>query len=298
MPVLYLTEDDVRQVLTMEMALEAVETGLKKISLDEAMNIPRSRCQTDHSVLHVMSAAGKTLGVMGFKAYVTNRRGAKFHVHLFDGKTGEHVAWMQADYLGQVRTGAASGLATKHLARQDCSSVGVFGSGKQARTQLVAVCKVRPIRHVSVFSPNEERRKNFAAEMSRECGVEVVPVARPEEAAHGLDVVITATSAREPILKGDWISPGEHLNIIGSNFLSKAEIDVATGKRANRIVIDSKDQGRLEAGDFHAAMEEGVLHWSKVHELGNIIAGRLPGRERPEEITLFKSLGLAIEDVA
>src|SRR5262245_60531006 len=216
MPVLYLTEDDVRQVLTMEMALEAVETGLKKISLDEAMNIPRSRCQTDHSVLHVMSAAGKTLGVMGFKAYVTNRRGAKFHVHLFDGKTGEHLAWMQADYLGQVRTGAASGVATKFLARPDGATVGVFGSGKQARTQVQAVCKVRPIQQVKVFSPTEEKRKAFAAEMSQVCGVEIVPVAEPEEAARGLDIVITATSAREPVLKGEWIADGAHLNIIGS----------------------------------------------------------------------------------
>jgi ornithine cyclodeaminase/alanine dehydrogenase-like protein (mu-crystallin family) len=298
MPVLYLTEEDVRQVITMEMALEAVESGLKKISLDEAVNIPRSRCQTDHSVLHVMSAAGKTLGVMGFKAYVTNRRGAKFHVHLFDGRTGEHLAWMQADYLGQVRTGAASGVATKYLARPDCSAVGIFGSGKQARTQVIAVCKVRPVKQVKIFSPNEERRKSFAAEMSHECGVEVVPVASPEEAARGLDIVITATTAREPVLKGEWIAPGAHLNIIGSNFLSKVEIDVATVKRANRIVIDSKDQGRFEAGDFHLPIEEGVLHWSSVQELGHIVAGRLPGRERPDEITLFKSLGLAIEDVA
>src|SRR5262249_46785218 len=211
-----------------------------------------------------------------------------------DGKTGEHLAWMQADYLGQVRTGAASGVATKYLAREDSSTVGIFGSGKQARTQLIAVCKVRPIRQINVFSPSEERRKAFAAQLSRECGVEVVPVARPEEAARGLDIVITATASREPVLMGDWIDEGAHLNIIGSNFLSKAEIDVATVKRANRIVIDSKDQGRLEAGDFHAAIEEGVLHWSKVQELGNIIAGR----ERPDEITLFKSLGLAIEDVA
>src|SRR5262245_33416162 len=114
MPVLYLTESDVRKLLTMELALEAVEQGLKKLSLDEAMNVPRARCQTDHSMLHVMAAAGKTLGVLGFKAYVTNRRGSQFHVHLFDGKTGEHTAWLQADYLGQVRTGAASGVATKY----------------------------------------------------------------------------------------------------------------------------------------------------------------------------------------
>jgi ornithine cyclodeaminase/alanine dehydrogenase-like protein (mu-crystallin family) len=249
-------------------------------------------------MLHVMAAAGKTLGVLGFKAYVTSRQGAKFHVHLFDGRSGEQLAWMEADYLGQVRTGAASGVATKFLARPDCSTAGIFGSGKQARTQVIAVCKVRPIKQVKVFSPNEERRKSFATEMSRECGVEVAPVATPEEAARGLDIIITATSAREPVLKGDWIAAGTHLNIIGSNYMSKAEIDVATVKRANRIVIDSKDQGRVEAGDFHLPIEEGVLHWSAVQELGHIIAGRLPGRERPDEITLFKSLGLAIEDVA
>ncbi len=143
MPVLYLTEDDVRQVLTMDMALEAVELGLKKLSLDEAVNIPRLRCQTDHAMLHVLSAAGKTLGVLGFKAYVTSKKGARFHFHLFDGKSGEHLAWMQADYLGQARTGAASGVATKIMSRMDASTVGLFGSGKQARTQLDAVCKVR-----------------------------------------------------------------------------------------------------------------------------------------------------------
>src|SRR5258708_32476145 len=106
MPVLYLTEEDVRQVLTMDLALEAVESGLKKLSLDEAVNIPRSRCQTDHAMLHVMSAAGKTLAALGFKAYVTTKRVAKFHFHLFDGKTWQHLSWMEADYLGQMRTGA------------------------------------------------------------------------------------------------------------------------------------------------------------------------------------------------
>jgi alanine dehydrogenase len=157
---------------------------------------------------------------------------------------------------------------------------------------------VRSITQVKVFSPTEEKRQAFAAEMSRECGVEVVPVATPEEAARGLDIVITATSAREPVLKGEWIADGTHLNIIGSNFLGKSEIDIATLKRANRVVIDSKDQGRLEAGDLHLPIEDGVLHWANVQELGHIITGRFPGRESPTEITLFKSLGLAIEDVA
>lgn len=298
MPVLYLTEADVRQLLTMETALEAVEQGLKKVALDEAVNIPRARCQTDHSMLHVMSAAGKTLGVLGFKAYVTNRRGNQFHLHLFDGKTGEHLAWMQADHLGQVRTGAASAVATRFMARPEASTIGLFGSGKQARTQLEAVCKVRSIKRVTVYSPNEERRTRFAQEMAPVCQTEVVPVASPEEAAKNQDIVITATSSREPVFHGDWIAEGTHLNAIGSNFLGKAEIDLVTIRRAKKIVVDSKDQARMEAGDLLPAMEEGAIHWADMHELGHIVAGRYPGRQSPEEITLFKSLGVAIEDVA
>ena len=298
MPVLFLSEDEVRQVLTMDLALEAVELGLKKLSLDEAVNIPRSRCQTDHAMLHILPAAGKTLGVLGFKAYVTSRKGAKFHFHLFDGKTGEHLAWMEADYLGQMRTGAASGVATRFMARANSSTAGIFGSGKQARTQVQAVCKARPIRKVHVFSPNEERRRSFAAEMSKLCGVEVAPVARAEEAAKGMDIVITATTAREPILKGEWIDEGTHLNVIGSNYLSKAEVDVDTVRKANRVVVDSKDQARIEAGDLHFAIEAGALNWASVLELGHVVAGRFKGRESDSEITLFKSLGIGIEDLA
>src|SRR5947207_1852178 len=139
MPVLLLNEDEVRQLLTIDMALEAVEQGLRKMALDEAHNIPRSRVQTDHAVLHVMSAAAKSLGVMGCKVYATSRKGNHFHVALYDGKTGALLSLMQADYLGQVRTGAASGLATQFMARADAAVVGVFGSGKQARTQIEAV---------------------------------------------------------------------------------------------------------------------------------------------------------------
>ena len=164
MPVLVLTEDDVRRVLTMEMALEAVEQGLRRLALDEAVNISRARAQTDHAMLHTMSAAAKTLGYMGYKSYGTSRTGAHFHVGLYDGRTAALVALIQADYLGQVRTGAASGVATQYMARHDATEVGLFGSGKQARTQLEAVCKVRKVRRVQVYSPNDERRRKFAVE--------------------------------------------------------------------------------------------------------------------------------------
>jgi ornithine cyclodeaminase/alanine dehydrogenase-like protein (mu-crystallin family) len=294
-----LSEDDVRRVLTMDMALEAVEQALRKMALDEAQNVPRARVQTDHAMLHTMSAAAKSLGAMGAKVYATSRKGsAQFHVSLFDGKTGALLCLMQADYLGQMRTGAASGVATKYMALPDSSEVGIFGSGKQARTQLLAVCKVRKVRQATVYSPNEENRRRFAEEMSERSGTEVVAVARPEMAAEKKDVVITATTSREPVLSGHWLAQGAHVNAIGSNFLGKAELDAAVLHRCSLIVVDSKDQARLEAGDFQQALEDGSLHWADVRELGQVVVGRYPGRKHDQDITLFKSLGIALEDLA
>jgi ornithine cyclodeaminase/alanine dehydrogenase-like protein (mu-crystallin family) len=320
MPVRLLTEDDVRRLLTMEDALEAVEAGLRKMALDEAFNIPRGRVQTDHALLHLMGAAAKSLGYLGYKAYTTSRKGANFHVGLlgylgykayttsrkganfhvglYDGKSGALVALIQADYLGQVRTGAASGVATKYMARQDAATVGIYGSGKQARTQLLAVCKVRKVSRIHVYSPSEERRRAFAEEMSRLCETEVLPVAHPELAAREMDIIITATASREPVLFGSWIGQGTHLNAVGSNFLGKAELDADAVRRCNVIVVDSREQARLEAGDFVQPLEANALRWQDVRELGQIIVGRHSGRPHPQDITLFKSLGIALEDVA
>jgi ornithine cyclodeaminase/alanine dehydrogenase len=238
------------------------------------------------------------MGVMGYKAYSTSRKGVNFHAGLYDGRSGALLALIQADYLGQVRTGAASGVATQYMARPDASEVGLFGSGKQARTQLQAVCKVRKINRVQVYSPNEENRRRFAAEMSNLCETEVVPVPRPEMAAEDKDIIITATSSREPVLNGHWVAEGTHINAIGSNFIAKAEIDAVTVRRCESIVVDSKDQARLEAGDFVQALEDGSIHWADVHELGQVIVGRYTGRAHPPDVTLFKSLGVALEDIA
>lgn len=298
MQVRLLTENDVRSLLTMEMALAGVEEGFRRMALDEVVNVPRTRAQTDHAMLHVMSAAAKTIGYMGYKAYTTSRKSSQFHLSLFDGKTGALVCLMQADYLGQMRTGAASGVATDFMARPDSSEVGLFGSGKQARTQLLAVCKVRKIRRVQVYSRNEENRRRFAEEMSERCQVDIVPVPRPELAAEDKDIIITATTSREPVLNGHWIAEGTHMNVIGSNFLTKAEIDAVAVRRCEVIVVDSKEQARLEAGDFAQPLEDGSIHWADVHELGQVIVGRYTGRPHPQDVTLFKSLGIAIEDVA
>ncbi len=298
MAVLLLNEDEVRQLLTMDMALEAVEQALRKMALDEAVNIPRARSQTDHAMLHVLSGAAKALGCMGYKAYSTTRKGSHFHVGLYDGKSGTLLALIQADFLGQMRTGAASGVATQYMARPDAQEVGLFGSGKQARTQLMAICKVRRVRRAQVYSPNEEHRRQFCQEMCDVCQCEVEPVPRPEMAAEDKDIIITATNSREPVLNGHWIAEGTHLNVIGSNFMGKAEVDAVAVRRCESIVVDSKEQARLEAGDFAQALEEGSIHWADIHELGQVIVGRYTGRAHPEDVTMFKSLGIALEDIA
>jgi ornithine cyclodeaminase/alanine dehydrogenase-like protein (mu-crystallin family) len=298
MPVLFLTEADVAHVLTMDLALDAVAAAFRKLACDEAVNVPRQRCQTDQVMLHVLPAAAKTLGVLGFKAYTTAKSGARFHVHLYDGKTGAMTAMLEADVLGQYRTGAATGVATKKLARADAATVGCLGAGKQARTQVLAVCKVRPVKQVRVFARDTARRKEFASQLAGETGVDVVAVDKPEEAVKGLDVVITATTSREPVLRGEWLADGQHINLIGSNYLAKAEADVEVFRRATLVAVDSKEQARLEAGDFLAALDAGVLQWSEIHDFPLVLVGKYPGRESATDITIFKSLGLGIEDIA
>lgn len=298
MPVLYLTEAEVAPFLTMELAIEAVGTAFRKLALDEAVNIPRQRCQTDLAMLHVLPAAAKTLGVLGFKAYTTTKAGARFHITLYDGKTGEMSAMLEANAIGQYRTGAASGVATRKLARPNSSTVGCIGTGKQARTQVLAVCKVLPVKRAHVFGRDPARRAEFASQLAAETGVEVVPVEKAEDAARGHDVVITATTAREPVLLGEWVSEGQHLNLIGSNFLTKAEADIEVFRKATLVAVDSKEQAKTESGDFVAALNGGVLNWADLRDLAPLLLGRYPGRESPKDVTVFKSLGLGIEDIA
>ena len=294
---LYLTEADVRGLLTMTDALAAVEAAFRKLSLDEAENRPRQRVQTDHVMLHVLPAAAKTLGAVGFKAYTTGKFGARFHVTLFDPKTGELAALIEADHLGRVRTGAASGVATRKLANPDAAVLGVLGTGGQARTQVEAVCAIRPIREVRVFGRDAAKRAAFVSGIATVCKT-VTPTESAEDAVRGADIVCTATSSREPVLKGEWLADGCHVNLVGSNYLAKAEADVEVFRRAVLVVADSKDQARLEAGDLVAPIRDGILGWSDVQELSHLVAGRYPGRQSPADVTVFKSLGLGIEDVA
>ncbi len=298
MPAIYLTEDDVQELFDVDTAIPLVEAAFRNLSDGKAQNIPRARTFAKGIALHAMSAAAEYLGYVGWKVYTTTRRGARFHVGLSEIASGELVALMQADYLGQVRTGSASGVATECMARGEARTVGLFGTGKQARTQLKAVCCVRRIERVEVYSRDAERREKFAAEMTEFCGTRVVAVHSPQEAVREKDIVICATTSESPLFEGRDLDPGTHLNVVGSNYLAKTEIDVDTVRRADIIVCDSIEACRREAGDFVAALEAGVTDWALMHDLGDVVTGRQTGRAHAEQITLFKSVGLAIEDVA
>jgi len=295
---LLLSEAHVTELLDIETAIAAVEEVLRDQAEGQATNRPRYRVAMPASQLHVMAAGDKRLGVTGLKAYNASRKGARFLVLLYDAESGDLLAMIEADRLGQMRTGAASGIATRHMARADANTVGIFGTGWQAESQLMAVCAVRQIKSIKAYGRNAERREAFARKMTSLLRVEVTGANSPEEAARGQSIVITATSAREPVLKGEWIDPGTHLNVVGSNFLSKSEVDVETIKRASIIAVDSIEQSRIEAGDLMPAIERGVISWESVTELGRIVAGRDRGRTSEGEITLFKSNGLALEDIA
>jgi ornithine cyclodeaminase/alanine dehydrogenase-like protein (mu-crystallin family) len=295
---LLLREQDVEKLLDMDTAIAAVEEVLRDQAEGQATNRSRFRVATPASQLHVMAAGDKRLGVTGLKAYTASRKGARFLVLLYDAENGDMLAMIEADRLGQMRTGAASGVATRCLARANADTVGIYGTGWQAESQLVAVCAVRKIRSIKAYGRNAERRSAFAQKMTRMLQVEVEPAENPEDAAHGQSIIITATSAREPVLKGEWIDPGTHLNVVGSNFLSKAEVDVETIKRASIIAVDSIEGSKLEAGDLMPAIERGVISWESVTELGRIVSGRDPGRTSEDGITLFKSNGIALEDIS
>jgi len=293
---IYLTESEVAELLTIETALEAVEGVFLRQAQGAASNEPRRRVRTHGATLHVMS--GTDGQWMGLKSYTVTRHGARFFINLYNALTGELVALIEADRLGQLRTGAASGVATRYLAQPGASTVGIYGTGWQAQSQLAAVCAVRPIERVLVYSRTAANRDRFCEQMSRQLGLTTIePVARPEEAA-AAEILITITTAREPVLRGEWLRPGAHLNAAGGNSILRREFDEAAIERAELLTVDSLEQARCEAGELVTAVEKGLLNWENLVELRRVVAGEHPGRRRPDGITIFKSLGLAIEDIA
>jgi alanine dehydrogenase len=292
---LYLTESDVRELLPMVDAIQLMHSAFERLATGEAANHPRRRLiLPTGSVLHYM--AGSDGKYFGAKVYSSHpRHGAHFLFLLYRAADAEPLALVEANHLGQIRTGAASGLATRLLASENASSVAIIGSGFQAATQLEAMLAVRKIADVRVWSRDRGKRAGFAAEASVRFGMPIRPVETAEQAVRDAAIVVTATNAREPVLESEWVRAGAHINAMGSNQAARRELPAELVRRADWIVVDSKEQARMESGDLLMALDDQDWASRRLVELQDVVSGQV--LVRPGEITLFKSNGLAVEDV-
>lgn len=282
----HIDEATVRRLLPMAKAIDLLAHTFRDLGLGQAQSQPRRRLALPTgAVLHQMTGAHGAY--FGTKVYSTHpKHGAWFVFLLYDAETAEPLALMDANWLGQIRTGAASGLATKWLARPDAQSVAVLGSGFQAASQLDAVLAVRSIRAISVWSRSPEKRSAFARHYPN-----AAPMPTVEAALVDADIIITATQAKDPLFSVDMVRPGTHINAVGSNSANRRELSTQVLQAAHRIVVDSLEQARIEAGDLILGLTP--REWDTVEQLQN-----QPERKNAAEITVFKSVGIGLEDVA
>ena len=296
---LHISEAEVRAVLTMPQALEAVEEISRKQSTGEVVVHPRRRFELPGGgFFHYMAAADYSTGYVAMKQYTYVRGKLRFLVPLYEMATGDLLAQIEADYMGQLRTGAASGVATKYLARKDSRVAAIIGTGGQAKTQLEAVAAARKLESARAYGRDAAKREKFCAEMSGRIGIPVDPCSSAAEAVRGADIVSTATTASQPVVRGADLSPGMHINAIGANHAHKRELDDEAVASADVIVVDSVEQSRQEAGDLIIAFHGDEICWTGVKKLSEIVAGKANGRTSDTEVTLFKSNGIASWDLA
>jgi ornithine cyclodeaminase/alanine dehydrogenase-like protein (mu-crystallin family) len=289
---LYLTEEDVEAVLTIGDALEAVEGSFRRQAAGEIENHPRDRLRLEDGRLAVMAAVDLGLGVAGVKTYAAGAGGMKFVVVLFHASRHDVLAVIEADQLGRLRTGAASGVAAKHLAREGAASLGVIGCGHQAKTQVAAIRAALPdVATTVVYCRDAGRRQAFANAVGAEA-------AESNQEAAAQDIVVTITTSKDPVLRGEWLRPGALVCAAGANIARSRELDNAVLERAAFVCCDSRENARLESGDLIEPVAQGVLDWLEVHELAEVVAGDVSGRQSDDDIVVFKSNGIAAWDVA
>jgi ornithine cyclodeaminase len=293
----FIREQEVAELLPLEAAIDCVERAFRDYAAGLAFDVPRERTKTEFGSLHVLQAASKTLNAIGFKAYYPGRGARTFLVHLINLEVGNLEAIIEADEMGIRRTGAATAVATRALARADASVLACFGSGRHAVTQLKSVCAVRAISEVRVYGRSQERLRAFRDEVQAGTGIAVTIAASPEQALDGADIVNIVTRAEAPVFDGKLIAEGQHINAVGSNALHRREIDLAAIQAADIVVVDSVDVAQRECGDLLPAIEGGLLHWRNVPDLGAILSGGAAGRTSARQITLFESQGMGIQDI-
>jgi ornithine cyclodeaminase/alanine dehydrogenase-like protein (mu-crystallin family) len=289
---LYLTEANVNSLLAPADALEAVEACFRRLAAGAVENRPRERLRLEDGAFAVMAAVDRELKLAGLKAYTWLPGGTPFVVVLFDTERAELAGVIEADKLGQLRTGAASGIAATYLARSGASSLGVLGCGWQARSQVACIREALPgIERVVAYCRTPERLAAFCKETGAQAGE-----SHRDPAA--CDVVVTVTTSRDPVLRGEWLRDGTLVCAVGANDPRARELDNVVLERAAFVCCDSREQARLESGDLIEPVEVGVLDWLEVHELQEVVAGELEGRQSDDDIVVFKSNGIAAWDVA
>lgn len=287
---LYLSNEDARKLLSAAECVGVLEDLFQQEARGLVENLPRRR-------YHLGGGAGTLMGglALGSQAWAVRHSSVTL---LHNTETGKLEGVLQPSSIAWIRTGAATGLATKYMARPDASVVGIVGSGRQAVTQLEAVLSVRPITRVKVFSRTPEHRESFAKEMEDHLVVEVVPVATSEECVRGSHIVIAITNSREPVFNGNALEPGTHVNAAGSNSYARRELDETTIRRSDPVVVDNLEQAKTECGELMWAVERGAFRWQQAVELKDVVGGRVSGRPSDDAITLFESQGIGIEDAA
>ncbi len=300
---LLIDEQCIKQLVTMDDALEAVEEVFREQGRggdSGVINVPRVRVPVKGGTLRITAAVLSYRGYYGVKIASTAvfARDAGRMFCLYREANGELAAIVQVFAMGAMRTGAASGVATKFLANDDAAILGVLGSGRQARTQIDAVCRVREIREIRVYSPNAAHREVFCDDVKNINKIKCLPVLSAEEAVRGADVIVSATTAGQPVVLGRWLKPGVHINAIGANHEHRRELDQEAVTAANFICTDDVEQVRYESTDLAEPVKAGVLRWDSVRGLSEVVSRQVRGRAAATDITLFKSLGVAMEDVA
>ncbi len=296
---LHINEAEVRELLTMPLAIAAVEEVSRKQAEGRVIVHPRRRFELPgHGFFHYMAALDTAAGYVGMKQYTYVKGKLCFLVSLYSTATGELLALIEADYMGQLRTGAASGVATKYLARKLAKVAAIIGTGGQARTQLDAIHNVRMLDSVFVYGRDEKRRNHFSEEMSERLGINVYPTESAAAAVGSAEIICTATTSAHAVLHGKDLAQGVHINAIGANHAHKQELDEQAVAKANLIFVDSLAQSQQEAGDLIVPFSKQPQRWSSVRELNELVGGKVPGRVNDAQITLFKSNGIAAWDLS
>ena len=296
---LWITDADVERLLSVEEAVPVVEAALKQQAVGAATNMPRGHTIAGAGLMLAhMTAALHEQGVFGFKTYSIVDGAYRFFVLLYGIETGDLLAVLEANQLGRRRTGAASGVSAKYMSREDSTEVGILGSGFQADAQLEAICSARAIERVRVYSRDAANRNGFARRMTDSLGIEVRAVDEPREAVESADILVTITNSTTPVFSGEWLRPGMHICAVGGANEYVTELDDATIRRADIIAVDSIAQAKIECGELLMPASRGLLLWERVSEFWQVVGGEKEGRRSDDDITLFKSLGMATWDLA